>query len=137
LHETWQIAALTAIRPVVKIRPFNGAIEVWSADVHADVTVLNRWRFRRAGGLLLAGAVVCGAGGCFSLGGRTTYVQQSPETDSRLRALETRVAALEQAFTTRAATPPLTESGMSIIGQANSPRPYKSADQTARDAAVR
>lgn len=101
------------------------------------IAELAGWRFRRAGGLLLAAGVVCSAGGCLSLGGRTTYVQASPETEARIRGLETRVGALEQAVTTRAAAPPLHESGMPIIGQANSPPPYESADQTGRDAAVR
>jgi hypothetical protein len=34
--------------------------------------------------------------GCLSLGGRTTYVQSSPEQEARVHALETRVRALEQ-----------------------------------------
>ena len=94
-------------------------------------------RFSRASALLLAAGVVCSAGGCLSLGGRTTYVQASPEVEARIRGLETRVGALEQAVTTRAATPPLHESGLPIIGQANSAPSYESADQTDRAAAVR
>jgi hypothetical protein len=35
--------------------------------------------------------------GCLSLGGKTTYVQESAETGSRMTALETRVGILEQA----------------------------------------
>lgn len=37
------------------------------------------------------------ATGCLSLGGKTTYVQESSETASRISALETRVGILEQA----------------------------------------
>jgi hypothetical protein len=35
--------------------------------------------------------------GCLSLGGKTTYVQESSETASRISALETRLGILEQA----------------------------------------
>ncbi len=38
--------------------------------------------------------------GCLNLGGKTTHVHETPETKSRLSALETRVGALEQAFST-------------------------------------
>ena len=40
--------------------------------------------------------------GCLSLGGRTTYVEETPETAARLSALETRVSALEQALSIQA-----------------------------------
>jgi hypothetical protein len=36
--------------------------------------------------------------GCLSLGGKTTYVHEKPETAGRLTALETRVSALERAM---------------------------------------
>ena len=101
------------------------------------IAELAGWLLGRASGLLLFAGIVSSAGGCFTLGGRTTYVQASPETEARIRGLETRVGALEQAVTTRAATSPLHESGLPIIGQANSPPSYESADQTDRDAAVR
>jgi hypothetical protein len=44
---------------------------------------------------LLAGALLLLAAGCLSLGGKTTYVQESPETATRLSSLEARVSALE------------------------------------------
>lgn len=91
--------------------------------MHTDVAVLTRWRFRRAGGLLLASGVACAAGGCLSLGGRTTYVQQSPENEARIKALETRVGALEQAFATRAAASPLNGSGIPMISRATAASP--------------
>jgi hypothetical protein len=50
---------------------------------------------------LLAAALIVQAG-CLNLGGRTTYVQENPETLGRVKALETRVAALEQAIVTGA-----------------------------------
>jgi hypothetical protein len=34
--------------------------------------------------------------GCLSLGTKTTYVQESPETKSRIEALEQRISTLEQ-----------------------------------------
>jgi hypothetical protein len=47
--------------------------------------------------LPLIGALLLGAtAGCLSLGGRTTYVHEKPETKARLRALEIRIDALEQ-----------------------------------------
>ena len=46
--------------------------------------------------------------GCLNLGGRTTYVQETPETKSRLTALETRVGALEQAYQTTATATTMT-----------------------------
>ena len=43
--------------------------------------------------------------GCLNLGGRTTYVQEKPETEGRLRALEIRVDAIESSITTRQSMP--------------------------------
>ena len=34
--------------------------------------------------------------GCLSLGTKTTYVQESPETKSRIDSMEQRISALEQ-----------------------------------------
>jgi hypothetical protein len=34
--------------------------------------------------------------GCLSLGTKTTYVQESPETKNRIEAMEQRISALEQ-----------------------------------------
>jgi hypothetical protein len=48
--------------------------------------------------LLLASALAMLTAGCLSLGGKTTYVQESPETATRLSSLEARVSALEQAL---------------------------------------
>jgi hypothetical protein len=87
---------------------------------------------------LLSAVFACAAGGCLSLGGRTTYVHESANTDARLTALETRVGALEQAFTTRAATPPpLHQSGLPIVGQSNPPPSYPSDDQAGGASAIR
>ena len=41
-------------------------------------------------------ALVLPATGCLNLGGRTTYVQENPESARRLSDLETRVSQLEQ-----------------------------------------
>jgi hypothetical protein len=46
---------------------------------------------------LLFASLSVASSGCLSLGGRTTYVQEKPETLARVTALETRVSALEQA----------------------------------------
>ncbi len=54
-----------------------------------------RWR---CGGIVVALTFLVTATGCLSLGGKTTYVHEKPETAGRLTALETRVSALEQAF---------------------------------------
>jgi hypothetical protein len=43
--------------------------------------------------------------GCLSLGGKTVYSNESPETTDRLTALEKRVNILEQAVTGRATMP--------------------------------
>lgn len=56
----------------------------------------------RAPLLLLLASAQLSATGCLNLGGRTTYVQEAPETTARLTALETRVTALEAAFSTTA-----------------------------------
>jgi hypothetical protein len=63
-------------------------------------------RPRLAGCALFALGVALSGSGCLSLGlgGRTTYVQESPETSARVSALETRVSALEQAFSLTSAT---------------------------------
>jgi hypothetical protein len=45
---------------------------------------------------LLAGALLLLTAGCLSLGGKTTYVQESADTPNRLSSLEARVSALEQ-----------------------------------------
>ena len=63
-------------------------------------------RLLRVGGLLLSTSVACAAGGCLSLGGRTTYVQPSAETEARIAGLETRVQALEHAVGTLSAPSP-------------------------------
>ncbi len=54
--------------------------------------------------VLCAGGMLLSLTGCLNLGGRTTYVHETPETKSRLQALETRVGALEQAFQTTSGT---------------------------------
>lgn len=50
---------------------------------------------------LAAFLIVCSLGstGCLSLGGRTTYVQESEETQNRISALEKRMARLEGLMT--------------------------------------
>jgi hypothetical protein len=57
-----------------------------------------RSRFRNLLFMFLCGCLL--QTGCLSLGGRTTYVQEKPETAGRITALETRVTALEQALST-------------------------------------
>jgi hypothetical protein len=52
----------------------------------------------RAMAWLAGTAVAVSQSGCLSLGGRTTYVQEKPETLGRITALETRMSALEQAY---------------------------------------
>ncbi len=49
---------------------------------------------------LFASGLLLTLTGCLNLGGRTTYVHETPETQGRLKALETRVSALEQALQT-------------------------------------
>jgi hypothetical protein len=53
-------------------------------------------RYRLTKRHLLACALAPLTAGCLSLGGKTTYVQESPETATRLTSLEARVSALEQ-----------------------------------------
>ncbi len=123
-------SALTATEAVGKIRPLVVAFGIGSAVMHNNIAVHAGWRLRRSGGILFSIVLLGAAGGCLSLGGRTTYVQASPETDARIRGLETRVSALEQAATTRAAPPLPLGRGEPIIGQANPPRsPLSSHDQ--------
>jgi hypothetical protein len=43
--------------------------------------------------------------GCLSLGGKTVYTNESPETNERLTALESRIGVLEQAVGNRQAAP--------------------------------
>lgn len=64
----------------------------------------------RGGGVLLAGILLVSAGGCLSLGGSTTYLEETPETKARISSLETRVGALEQAFSLRSTAPASYES---------------------------
>jgi hypothetical protein len=69
--------------------------------------------------LLVCAAAISPITGCLSLGGRTTYMQSSPEVEARLKGLETRVGALEQAITVRQTTPARYDSGAeAIISQA-------------------
>ena len=58
---------------------------------------------------LLICALALLTAGCLSLGGKTTYVQENPETATRLSSLEARVSALEHALSgppSPAAAPP-------------------------------
>jgi len=48
--------------------------------------------------MLAAVTMLLSTAGCLSLGGGDTYVQEKPETASRISALEKRVSALEQSF---------------------------------------
>jgi hypothetical protein len=101
--------------------------------MHKEIAVRAVRRLRCLGGLLLAGAFACAAGGCLSLGGRTTtYMQTSPETEARIKGLETRVAALEQAATTRAAPSLQYESGAQILSQSGPSQPSYGPDAQAR-----
>lgn len=77
----------------------------------------------RGGKSILAGTTILIASGCLSLGGRTTYVNESPEMQARIQGLETRVTALEQAFATRSAAPLKYEpDGEEILSQGEVPR---------------
>lgn len=114
---------LTTIKAAVRIWPLVVEIGDGSAIVQSGITTVHKtWRFRRSGGLLLAGLALCTMPGCLQLGGRTTYVQQSAETEARLTGLETRVGALEQALATRSAAPIHLPPGEPIIGQAAPPQ---------------
>jgi hypothetical protein len=74
------------------------------------------WRFR---GLLLFVGVFGITGGCLSLGGKTTFVGDSPETDAKIASLEARIAALEQALAggQPAASPPVLNQGEYLPGR--------------------
>lgn len=50
--------------------------------------------------------VVAVSAGCLNLGGRTTYLQENPETKGRISALETRVGALEHVYSMQGPLPP-------------------------------
>lgn len=67
-------------------------------------------RFRPRGSRCVLSLVVLllSSAGCLSLGTRTTYVQETPETLRRITALETRVAALEQTFGPTQSSPGVT-----------------------------
>lgn len=56
--------------------------------------------FRTCTLTLVIGGLLLAQSGCLNLGGRTTVVQEKPETAGRITALETRVSALEQALST-------------------------------------
>ena len=63
-------------------------------------------RFIRVVALLsMLGAVLAVASGCLSLGTKTTFVQESPEAQSRLNALEKRVGAIEATLSGGNVTP--------------------------------
>jgi hypothetical protein len=53
----------------------------------------------------LATVVVAMLPGCLSLGGKTVYTNDSPQTTDRLSSLEKRVSILEQAVAGRPAPP--------------------------------
>ena len=53
----------------------------------------------------LACLITAMTSGCLSLGTRTTYVQETPESAARMATLEARVTALERALGTDVATP--------------------------------
>lgn len=57
-------------------------------------------QFRVSAFVFIISLSIIAQAGCLNLGGRTTYVQEKPETAGRLTALETRVSALEQALST-------------------------------------
>jgi len=59
---------------------------------------------------LFAGAVLATMPGCLSLGGKTVYSSETPQTSERLSALEARVGVLEQVIagkTAPASRPPI------------------------------
>jgi hypothetical protein len=106
--------------------------------MHKGIEAVAEWRLRPSGRLLFAGVLACAAGGCLSLAGRTTnYMQASPEMETRITGLETRVSALEQAATTRGASSIEYESGERIISQSNPPHPSYGPDAQARGPADR
>lgn len=83
--------------------------------MHDSIVMLAGRRFHRLGGLFLTGLLVSVSTGCLSLGGKTTYVQTSPETEARIAGLETRIGALEQAVTTRAVASPQFQPGGQVL----------------------
>jgi hypothetical protein len=54
---------------------------------------------------LLAVVLALALPGCLSLGGKTVYTSDSPETNERISSLESRISVLEQAVGTRQAAP--------------------------------
>jgi hypothetical protein len=58
-----------------------------------NTLMLRAYRLLFGAGCLISLAFVSG---CLSLGTKTTYVQESPETKSRIESLEQRISALEQ-----------------------------------------
>jgi hypothetical protein len=73
--------------------------------VPSRLVIPRRFQSWRSSGWLLAGLLVGVTGGCLSLGGRTTYVDTSPETQARIAELENRIAVLEQALAGRSTAP--------------------------------
>jgi hypothetical protein len=55
--------------------------------------------------ILFAAAILATIPGCLSLGGKTVYSTDSPQTADRLSALENRVGVLEQAVAGKPAPP--------------------------------
>jgi hypothetical protein len=85
--------------------------QFWSLDEYlaSFSPFLVRRRFQREGitmfpnrrvvaWALIAGSMSIWTTGCFSSGGKTTYVDEGPETKARIAGLESRVGALEQSF---------------------------------------
>jgi hypothetical protein len=62
-----------------------------------NVGKLQKRQWLRLAGNFFLAALVVACSGCLSLGGKTTYVQESAETSTRVDALENRVGSLEQA----------------------------------------
>lgn len=70
---------------------------------------------------LYCAASICGLPGCLTLGGRTTYMQASPEIEARVKGLETRVGALERAMSVQSTTlPPYSAGAEEIISRSPS-----------------
>ena len=63
-------------------------------------------RNRRLLNAIFAIALAAALPGCLSLGGKTVYTTDSPETSDRIAALEKRVSALEAVTGTRPPVPP-------------------------------
>ncbi len=47
--------------------------------------------------ILIAALALAPTTGCLSLGGSTTHVHENPETEARVKTLESRISTLEQA----------------------------------------